>query len=110
MPNGYSRAKGVRGERDIKRRLGGKRVGVAYLSNPVDVDLGWAVAQVKNRSLGGTAIYDALQAMDAVTDKGINKYVIFKPKRGNWLVVETLEQFQGDHGGKIPKEKLSSRP
>lgn len=98
MTNGKSRAKGLRGERDIKKRLGGQRVGVSYLQTPVDVDLGWAVVQVKNSSLGGTAIYDALKAMEAVTDEKINKYVIFKPRRGNWIVAETLDQFRGDHG------------
>lgn len=107
MPNGQSRRKGVRGERDITKRLGGKRVGVAYLQTPVDVDLGWAVVQVKNRSLGGTAIYDALKAMEVVTDENINKYVVFKARRGHWVACETLSQFEGDHGG-LPKEKLES--
>lgn len=101
MSNGKSRSKGLRGERDIVHKLGGKRVGVAYLKNPVDVDLGWAVAQVKNKSIGGTAIYDALKAMEAVTEESINKYLVFKPRRGNWIVCETIEQFEGDHGSKI---------
>lgn len=100
----YSRNKGIYGERDIAHKLGGKRVGVSYLQSPVDVDLGWAVVQVKNRSLGGTAIYDALKAMEAVTDEKINRYVVFKARR-NWVVCETLSQFQADHG-ELPKGKL----
>lgn len=103
----YSRDKGVRGERTIAKRLGGKRVGIAFLTNPVDVDLGWAVAQIKNRSLGGSAILAALNKMEAVTKKGKNRYVIFKPSHGKWLVAETLEQFEGDHG-KLPEEKLEA--
>ena len=98
MSNGYSRRKGKAGELDIVHKLGGKRVGVAYLKTPVDIDLGWAVVQVKNKSLGGSAINDCITAMEKVTEGKINKYVIFKPHRGRWLVVETLEQFKGDHG------------
>lgn len=101
MSNGKSRRKGLRGEQDITRRLGGRRVGVAYLNNPVDVETDFAVYQVRNRSLGGSAIWDALNAM--VSKK--NRYVVFKPKRGIWLVVETLEQHQLDHG-EFPKVKL----
>jgi len=97
MPNGHSRAKGLRGERDIRRRLGGKRVGVAYLKNPVDVETDFACYQVKNKSLGGTSIYDALKAMEAVApDKA--KYVVFKPRRGKWICCEFLEQHQDHHG------------
>lgn len=101
MTNGKSRRKGLRGERDITKRLGGKRVGVAYLKNPVDVDLGWAVLQVRNRSLGGAAIYDAIKAMEIVTAKDINRFVVFKAKPGNWIVCETIEQFEADHGNKV---------
>jgi hypothetical protein len=106
MPNGRSRAKGLRGEHDITKRLGGKRVGVAYLRNPVDVETDFAVYQVRNRPMGATAIYDALKAMENVAPHH-NKYVLIKPKRGVWICCELLSQHQNDHG-EFPKERLES--
>jgi len=106
MPNGRSRAKGVRGERDIKNRLGGRRVGIAYLKNPVDVQTDFACYQVRNRPIGATAIYDALKAMEKTAPQ-YHKYVLVKPKRGVWICCELLSQHQGDHG-EFPKDKLES--
>ena len=101
----YSREKGKRGELDIVHRLGGKRVGVAYLKNPVDVDLGWAVLQVKNKTMGGSAMLTAIEEMVRVTEASVDKYVMFKAKRGQWLVVETIEQFMENHvGSKVMEE------
>jgi len=97
MPNGVSRRKGLRGEQDIRKRLGGKRVGVAYMQNPVDVETDFACYQVKNRPMGGAAILTALRGMEAVAP-GRNLYLTFKAGRGVWLVVETLEQHQAHHG------------
>lgn len=99
----YGRAKGVRGERELTRRLCGKRVGVAYLKNPVDLEIwnGKGVVQVKNCSLGGTAICDAIELMERTVDENLCKFVIFKPRRGKWLVCQTLDQWEELHG-KLP--------
>lgn len=95
----YSRNKGVAGERNIAHRLGGKRVGVAFASTPVDVKTAFADYQVKNKAVGSGAILAALEAMERQSgDAGRNRYVVFKPRRGVWLIAETLEQHIDDHG------------
>jgi hypothetical protein len=67
------------------------------MKTPVDVETKFAFYQIKNRNMGGTAIYDALKYLENATgDKA--RYVIFKPKRGEWLVVESLSQHQQHHG------------
>ena len=97
----YSREKGRRGEMDIARKLGGKRIGVAFASTPVDVTTAFADYQVKNKAAGSGAILEALEAMNRQTESpGRNRYVVFKPRRGVWLIAETLEQHIADHGGK----------
>jgi len=96
MSNGFSRAKGKRGELDIAHKLGGKRVGVAYLRSPVDVQTDFAVYQVRNRPMGATAIYDALKAMENVAPEKA-KYVVIKPVRGVWICCEFLTQHQEHH-------------
>lgn len=95
----YSREKGRRGEQDIARKLHGKRVGVAFAGTPVDIETDFADYQVKNKAVGSGAILAALEAMDrqpAVASR--NRYVVFKPRRGVWLIAETLEQHMADHG------------
>lgn len=100
MPGKYSREKGLRGERDIVHRLGpsAKRVGVSYLQNPVDVETSYARYQIKNKSLGGGALLEAIEKMERSCDKSKSFYVIFKPLKGRWLAVETLDQLQAEHG------------
>jgi hypothetical protein len=90
-----SRDRGVRGERDLCKRLGAKRVGVAYIENPVDVETDFANYQVKNYQTPPSInkIYKALKLIP----EGKNRYVVVKVDR-TWLVVESLEQHQGDHG------------
>ena len=97
MSNGHSRRKGVRGEQDIAKRLGGQRVGIAYLQSPVDVATSWCVVQVKNRTVGGAIIAEALKDMEPVSP-GLNRYVVFKVQR-RWYIAETLEQFIDDRIG-----------
>jgi len=101
MSNGKSREKGLRGEQDATRRLGGKRVGVSYLKNPVDVETEFAVYQIKNKTMGGGAILAAIKEMERVAP-GRNMYLMFKAKRGEWLIVETLKQHQEHHGESPP--------
>jgi len=98
MPNGKSRAKGKRGELDIMHKLGGsaKRTGYAFLPAP-DVVTKFAAYSVKNKTIGGATILAELQKLEQQAPDR-NHYVVFKPKRGVWLVAETLEQHKGDHG------------
>jgi hypothetical protein len=93
MSNGKSRRKGVTGEQHIAKSLGGKRVGIAFLNNPVDVETDFAKYQVRNRNQSGNKLLDLLKAMP--DDE--NNFVAFKPSRGEWLVVETLRQHQEHH-------------
>lgn len=102
----YSRNKGLRGEQEICKRLGLKRVGVAYAENPIDGENTFCQVQVKNKCLGGSAMLTCLEAMPK--DRR-NQYVIFKARAGSgqrkavWLVVETIEQHELDHIGKMAK-------
>lgn len=100
MPNGKSRAKGKRGELDIKHRLGGsaKRTGHAFLPAP-DVLTNFAAYSVKNKTIGGGTILSELRKLQGL-EPGRNHYVIFKPARGVWVVAELLTQHVGDHGDK----------
>jgi hypothetical protein len=102
----YSRDKGKRGELDMAHKLGGKRVGVAYLKNPIDVQTQFACYQVKNKAVGSGAILEALDRLRRFAPES-NLYVLFKPRRGEWLVAETLEQHQLHHG-EFPKEKVEA--
>lgn len=102
----YSRDKGKRGELDIGHRLGGRRIGHSFLETLVDVETKFACYQVKNKAVGSSAILEALEKLARVVS-GKNCYVIFKPKRGVWLVVESLKQHQADHG-EIPQGKLEA--
>jgi len=111
MSNGKSRAKGKRGELDVKKRLGGsaKRIGHSYIATPVDVETDFAVYQVRNRTIGGGTILSELQKLEKQAPSR-NHYVVFKPARGVWLVAEFLTQHVGDHGdaelryGKLKEE------
>lgn len=102
----YSRDKGKRGELDVVHKIGGKRVGISYLKNPVDVETKFACYQIKNKAVGSGAILEALEKMQRVVEKK-NIYVVFKPKRGIWLIAELLTQHVGDHGDdELRYEKL----
>jgi len=94
----YSRDKGVRGEQDVKNRLGGsaKRTGYSFQPAP-DVVTRFATYSVKNKTIGGGAILSELRKLQAL-EPGRNHYVVFKPARGVWVVAELLEQHVGDHG------------
>lgn len=97
MPNGKSRAKGKRGELDLVHRLGGsaRRTGHSYIATPVDVETNFGVYQAKNHTIGGAAIADNLNRLEAMSGK--NHYVAFKYK-GKWYIAETLAQHINDHG------------
>ncbi len=92
-----SRTKGVTGERDIMHRLGGKRVGVAWAKNPVDVETDFSLVQVKNCPKGSAAI---LACLDAMPDGPKARYVAVKAARGRWIICETIEQHIAHHVGK----------
>ena len=57
MTNGKSRAKGKRGELDVKNKLGGsaKRTGHSFQPAP-DVVTNFAAYSIKNRTIGGATI------------------------------------------------------
>uniref|UniRef100_A0A6M3KHK1 Uncharacterized protein n=1 Tax=viral metagenome TaxID=1070528 RepID=A0A6M3KHK1_9ZZZZ len=98
----FSRDKGVRGERLIARKLHGKRIGVAFASTPVDVVTDFADYQVKNYPLSSGAILDALKAMARQPGSdGRSRFVVWKPRRGTWLIVETMEQHIDHHVGGV---------
>ncbi|MBU1067185.1 hypothetical protein KKE60_05330 [Patescibacteria group bacterium] len=101
MSNGKSRAKGKRGELDVKKRLGGsaRRTGHSYIATPVDVETDFAVYQVRNRTIGGSEIALELARLEAVT-AAKNAYISFKVK-GKWYIAETLNQHKADHGEKL---------
>lgn len=99
MPNGKSRRKGKVGELDIAHKLGGKRVGIAYLKTPVDVKTDFACYQVRNKTIGGSEIACELGRLKAVAPNH-NAYVTFKVK-GKWYVAEALSQHTDDHGDKV---------
>ena len=93
----FSREKGVRGERDVARRIpGAKREGVSFKQTIVDVSWNGRkdVAQVKNKTIGGATITDNLEKLEKAEPKA-RHYVIFKCK-GRWLVCQDLEQFLKD--------------
>ncbi len=94
----YSRDKGVRGEKDVKKRLGGsaKRTGQSFQAAP-DVTTDFAAYSIKNRPISGGIILSELRKLQAL-DSWRNHYVVFKPARGVWLVAELLTQHVGDHG------------
>jgi hypothetical protein len=90
MSNGKSRDKGKRGELDVVNKLGGSagRVGHSFVESPADVETDFDVYQVKNKTIGGSAIAWELQRLElALPEK--NAYVVFKVK-GKWYVAETL--------------------
>ena len=103
MPDGKSREKGKRGELDFVHRLGGsaKRKGHSWVKTLTDVETDFAHYQLKNSTIGGSAICDILSALEKVVADGKNKYVAFKPKPGIWIVCEFLVQHKGDHGDMI---------
>ena len=98
MSNGFSRAKGRRGELDVVHKLGGsaRRTGHAFLPTP-DITTDFAVYSVKNRTIGGATILDELKKLEAQAPSH-HHYVVFKPRRGVWVVAELLTQHIGDHG------------
>lgn len=101
MSNGFSREKGVRGELDVTHKLGGsaKRTGHAFLSKP-DIMSSWAAFSVKNKAVSGNTIIAELQKLERQAPNH-NHFVVFKPKRGSWLIVERLSQHVADHGDKV---------
>lgn len=98
MSGKYSRDKGVRGEQDMVKRLGGsaKRVGVSYKTSAADVETDFAVYQVRNKTIGGSEIASELIRL-AVESPQKHHYVTFKVK-GKWYIAETEKQHVGDHG------------
>ena len=98
MTDGKSRAKGKRGELDIVHKLGGsaKRTGHSFQPAP-DVVTKFAAYSVKNRAVSGGTVLSELRRLQAL-EPGRNHYVVFKPKRGVWLVAELLTQHVDDHG------------
>ena len=77
MSNGKSRAKGKRGELDVVNKLGGsaKRVGHSFVESLADVETDFAVYQVKNKTIGGSAIAWELQRLElALPERGERKW------------------------------------
>ena len=94
----YSRDKGVRGELDVKNKLGGsaRRTGHAFQTAP-DVVTGFAAYSVKNKTIGGATILSELRKLQGLEPRR-NHYVVFKPAPGAWVVAELITQHVGDHG------------
>lgn len=94
MSNGKSRRKGRDGELEVVHLIpGAKRVGYSFIKTIIDIDWPDGVAQVKNLSIGGTAMADILADIAKSSPK--KGYVIFKAKRGTWLICQSLKQFLG---------------
>jgi hypothetical protein len=94
----FSRDKGKRGDLDVVNKLGGsaRRVGRSYVPSQADVETDFAVYQVKNKTIGGSAIAGELHRLAlALPEK--NTYVVFKVK-GKWYVAEAMGQHVGDYG------------
>lgn len=98
MTNGKSRAKGKRGELDVKNRLGGsaKRTGHSFQPAP-DVVTKFAAYSVKNTTIGGATILAELGKLKALAPER-NHYVVFKPAPGVWIAAELLTQHVDHHG------------
>ena len=97
MSNGSSRRKGLRGEQDVAHRIpGAKRTGHSYFKAP-DLITKHASYEVKNKTAGGATILKELERMEKLVPS-MHHYVVFKPKKGIWLIAERLEQHVGDHG------------
>jgi len=94
----YSRDKGKRGELDVMHKLGGsaKRTGYAFLPAP-DVCTKFGAYSIKNKTLGGGAILDELLKLQNQASH-LHHFVVFKPKRGIWVIAELLTQHVDDHG------------
>ena len=111
MSNGKSRDKGKRGELDVVHKLGrsARRTGHSF-QPAADVTTKFAVYSVKNRTVSGGTILSELRRLQTL-EPGRNHYVVFKPKRGVWLVAELLTQHVSDHGddemryGKLDEQK-----
>ena len=97
----YSREKGKRGEREIVRLIpGAKRTWQTVGSSKGIVDDAWpgAVCQTKNCTIGGTVIADNLGLLqEAAPDS--KHYVIYKAKRGTWIICMTLDQWSKEVEG-----------
>jgi hypothetical protein len=89
----FSRDKGKRGELDVVHKIpGAKRTGLCGAKTFCDVTWPGAACQVKNCAIGGTAIADNLEHL--VEEKPDDRhYVIFKGKRGTWIIAQTLQQW-----------------
>jgi len=107
MPNRRrSHQKGKRGELDVAHRLGAKRTGHAFVKAP-DCMTQFGAYSVKNCSIGGATIADELAKLKALAPEH-HHFVVFKPRRGQWLIAETLEQHAGDHGETPIKKEMDS--
>jgi hypothetical protein len=88
-------AKGARGERDVAKKVGGKRTGFAYQNTP-DVTTDFAVYSVKNYKARWPMVMDEFKQLSSLSpDK--NHYVVLKIDH-QWICIETLDQHAGDHG------------
>jgi hypothetical protein len=95
MGGRFSREKGKRGEREIAHLIpGAKRTWQTVGSSKGIVDDAWpgAVCQTKNCDIGGTAIADNLGLLQEAAPEA-KHYVIYKPRRGTWIVCMTLDQW-----------------
>lgn len=90
----FSREKGRRGEQEVARLIpGAKRTGVCGAKTYCDVTWPSGVAQVKNTSaIGGAAITDNLEKLAEEAPKK-HHYLIFKSKRGVWVICQRLDQW-----------------
>lgn len=91
MSNGKSRRKGARGELAITHLIPGARhTGLAYMNKP-DVVTDSAVYEVKNKAVSGGVILREIERLEKMAPE-MKHYVVFKPKRGEWLICERLKQ------------------
>lgn len=102
MPNGKSRAKGLRGEHAVVEKLGGsaRRTGHAFRNTP-DVTTDRSVYGIKNWAAGSAVLLNELGNLQKLVPEGKHHYAICKPRGGKWVVTETLEQHLFDHGEKV---------
>ena len=94
----YSRDKGKRGELAVMHKLGGsaKRTGHAFLPAP-DVCTKFGAYSIKNKTIGGSVILEELLKLQNQAPN-LHHFVVFKPKRGIWVIAELLTQHVDDHG------------
>lgn len=94
-----SRARGKAAERQVARRLGGRRVGRLGLAAP-DVEGAWFIAEVKDRGRTPKEPYDILRRLrlNYPDERRIHLLVTKRPEWRDWTVTCLLSEFEDWYG------------